>query len=228
MPGHPTELAHQLVMATKAPSGVRRRYRPPAPWNLATPATTAAKPPTRDLVGAPCPLSNLRPVYYAPLFPELHDSPPTARSQHPYSLAEFPSTSPSSSPSLSPSSSFAARQHRLQLLKAKFYAQDLEYRLNLYRLDAFNQDFWARTNADFLAARDRWLCQHHPQVGRAEQDIDLSPFYAQHLAATKHAYQSYNAQLWRATARMMWPALKAARRNWRWKWEVWKLSQWVG
>ncbi|SGY38427.1 BQ5605_C003g02027 [Microbotryum silenes-dioicae] len=227
MLGRPTELVHQLAMAPKATTGVRRRCRPPAPWTPPTSATSAAKPPVHDLVGAPCPLSNLRPVYYAPLFPELHKSPSTSRSPHPYSLAEFPSTSPSPSPSsLSPS--FAAHQHRLPSLKAKLHAQDLEYRLNLYRLDALNQNFWARTNADFLAARERWLCQHYPLAGRNERDIDLSSFYAQHLAATKHAYQMYNAQLWRATVRMMWPALKAARRKWRWKWEVWKHARWGG
>ncbi|GAA5879848.1 hypothetical protein JCM3774_002260 [Rhodotorula dairenensis] len=53
-----------LQAATKsaASSRPRRRVRP----------SPSALPPARDLIGQPCPLSNLRPVYYAPLFPSLH------------------------------------------------------------------------------------------------------------------------------------------------------------
>jgi hypothetical protein len=38
----------------------------------AAPDAALIIPPSRDLIGPPCPLSNLRPVYYAPLFPSLH------------------------------------------------------------------------------------------------------------------------------------------------------------
>lgn len=54
------------------------------------------------------------------------------------------------------------------------------------------------------------------------QAVDLAPFYAQHLAETKRAYADYNKQLWRFQAGLIWPAVRASARSWRWRFEVWR------
>ncbi|GAA5954398.1 hypothetical protein JCM3765_004447 [Sporobolomyces pararoseus] len=200
-------------------------------------------PPSRDLIGPPCPLSNLRPVYYAPLFPSLHNpstwstsfassssssaetSPSVTANPHPYSLSEFPSSSLSRSP----------KQQKLFRLKQKLHSEDLEYRLARYRFDNFNQDFWVRMNTQFLESRDRYVATN-PNIstqagggvdssgfGRTE-DVDLAPFYAQHLARTKKAYQEYNTKLWRMQAKLIGLAVRDVIRRIRWNWAVW----WAG
>lgn len=171
--------------------------------------------PINDLIGNPCPLSNLRPVYYSHLFPASHNS-TTVASSSPYSLTEFPLNTSSST-------SNSVAQIKLRQLKTTLIGQDLEYRLNCYRIDAFNQEFWSKTNTQFLLARDRYLMTiggTKPLPGQAEGEIDLSPFYAQHLATTKSLYAEYNRQLWRLQLGLLWPALKAAARPWQWAWAV--------
>ncbi|TNY20743.1 hypothetical protein DMC30DRAFT_340272, partial [Rhodotorula diobovata] len=225
----------------------RRRVRPPPPSSTSTTTTTSSLvPPSRDLIGPPCPLSNLRPVYYAPLFPSLHAGaspssslgPPSSR-PHPYSLAEFPTTSTSSSASLPP-----GRRARLESLRRHLAEKDLAWRLTRYRLDAFNQAFWSRQNARFLRARDEFLARHGARAPDEEaggeevfppgpsaalrderggaSDVDLAQFYKAYLEETKGEYARYNTQLWRLQGAMLWPALKAVAREWRWRWECWR------
>ncbi|GAA6013103.1 hypothetical protein JCM11491_005183 [Sporobolomyces phaffii] len=221
------------ALPTKTP---RRRVR--------TSHLASNVPPSRDLIGPPCPLSNLRPVYYAPLFPSLHNpstwstsfgSPSSASSAtgpssssapnnpHPYSLSEFPSTALAPSP----------RQHQLSRLKQRLHSADLEYRLARYRFDHFNQDFWVRMNTEFLASRDRYVALNPPRApgGRegsaasaSGEDVDLAPFYAEHLARTKKAYQAYNTKLWRMQAKLIGLAMRDVLRRTRWSWAVW----WAG
>jgi hypothetical protein len=213
----------QAVKATKTP---RRRLRPSSSHD-----PSAQIPPSRDLIGPPCPLSNLRPVYYAPLFPSLHAAASsTPHSPHPYSLAEFPTAT---------LSAHSSRQRRLQRVQKQLHAEDLQWRLTRYRLDAFNQDFWARTNTQFLRARDAYIARkeaeaalHGPDgadfppatsmAATPSEDVDLAPFYAQHLEVTKKQYADYNAQLWKMQAALLWPAVKASLRKWRWRFEVWR------
>ncbi|GAA6003313.1 hypothetical protein JCM10207_001857 [Rhodosporidiobolus poonsookiae] len=222
-----TTAAAQAVKATKT---LRRRLRPSSQSH--DPANVL--PPSRDLIGPPCPLSNLRPVYYAPLFPHLHAAASSgALSPHPYSLAEFPTTSSS------PASARSQSQKRLQRVQRELHARDLEWRLTRYRLDAFNQDFWARTNTDFLRARDAYIARKEAEAARhgpdgaafppatslaatPTEDVDLAPFYREHLQVTKKQYAAYNTQLWKMQAALLWPAVKAAGRKWRWRWEVWR------
>ncbi|GAA5877389.1 hypothetical protein JCM16303_003313 [Sporobolomyces ruberrimus] len=216
-------------LPTKTP---RRRVRSPnVPSNI---------PPARDLIGPPCPLSNLRPVYYSPLFPSLHNpstwstsfeeassstgtnpssSPPS--NPHPYSLSEFPSSSLSLSP----------KQQKLSRLKQKLHSEDLEYRLARYRFDNFNQDFWVRMNTLFLESRDRYVSTNPvatDQVGGSAvtqgsgEDVDLAPFYAEHLARTKKVYQEYNTKLWRMQAKLIGLAMRDVIRRMRWNWAVWR------
>ncbi|GAA5843557.1 hypothetical protein JCM11251_001655 [Rhodosporidiobolus azoricus] len=220
----PSTTVAQSVKAGKTP---RRRLRPSSTSH----DSSALIPPSRDLIGPPCPLSNLRPVYYAPLFPSLHSAASSTPSPHPYSLAEFPTTSSASTRS--------AKKQRLHRVQRELHAQDLEWRLTRYRLDAFNQDFWARTNTQFLHARDAYIARkeaeaalHGPDgaefppatsmAATPTEDVDLAPFYAEHLAATKKQYADYNTQLWKMQAALLWPAVKASLRKWRWKWEVWR------
>lgn len=186
----------------------RRRTRP------SSTALHTSLPPSVDWIGPPCPLSNLRPVYYAPLFPSLHSAPSIQKNQHPYSPQEFASSS----------SALDTTQQRLQQLKRKLHAQDLEWRLTRYRFDQFNQHFWSKTNTSFLLARDAYVARLSPSSSStgAISDVDLAPFYAEHLRETKKVYAEYNAQLWKAQAGLLWPALKAVARGWKWRWEVWK------
>ncbi|GAA6050122.1 hypothetical protein JCM3770_001383 [Rhodotorula araucariae] len=199
------------------PRTPRRRVRP-------SPAATLL-PPSRDLIGPPCPLSNLRPVYYAPLFPALHAAPTATPTPHPYSLSEFPTSS----------SGLSARRARLERLERTLAASDLAWRLTRYRLDAFNQAFWARQNTAFLRARDAYLArvpsdEAYPPGpsaavrlgGPGGEDVDLAAFYADYLERTRAEYAEYNTQLWRMQAALLWPALKAAARKWRWRYEVWR------
>lgn len=234
----------------------RRRVRPPPPSSTSTTTTTSSLvPPSRDLIGPPCPLSNLRPVYYAPLFPSLHAGaspssslgPPSSR-PHPYSLAEFPTTSTTTSSSPSSASASAAlppgQRARLESLRRHLAEKDLAWRLTRYRLDAFNQAFWSRQNARFLRARDEFLARHGARAPDEEaggeevfppgpsaalrderggaSDVDLAQFYKAYLEETKGEYARYNTQLWRLQGAMLWPALKAVAREWRWRWECWR------
>lgn len=278
-----------------------------------------ALPPSRDLIGPPCPLSNLRPVYYAPLFPSLHSpsgwgdlaaaaaatplpsslssssslwtaargaapSPPAPpprgglprpRKPHPYSLAEFPTLSSRSRPrTTTPTTASSAdpdpKLVRLERVRQRLHAQDLEWRWARYRFDAFNQAFWTRMNERFLKGREAYLLaaaaaaasaradaqgvgsegrhggrgtDHQEQAAQSSSSrpnanpnpnaagvegtqtvaaVDLAPFYAQHLAETKRAYADYNKQLWRFQAGLIWPAVRASVRSWRWRFEMWR------
>lgn len=167
--------------------------------------------PPHDLIGPSDPISNLRPQFYAPLFPELHQTSIPSPTLHPYSLAEFPLLHKHTDPT----------QNLLQEYQQLLHRQDIEYRLQRYRLDNFNQTFWSNTNTSFLLAREEYLRSHpSPQ----DLEIDLSPFYAQHLKQTKFLYQQYNSQLWGLTAKSLWPAFKAALRPYRWAYKKWRLS----
>ena len=322
----------KATTATTAKAVTRTRRRPtataPRAKGDAAPDAALIIPPSRDLIGPPCPLSNLRPVYYAPLFPSLHSPSgwgdlaataatdanadaaaplpslwtaargapsssstpapprrlPRPRKPHPYSLAEFPtlSTSSPSRPRTSTTTTTTTttvssdpKLVRLERVRQRLHAQDLEWRWARYRFDAFNQAFWTRMNERFLRGREAYLLaaaataradaqgidsegrhgggggtdhqqeaaqslssssrpntnpnpnpnagvEGTPAVTVAAAAVDLAPFYAQHLAETKRAYADYNKQLWRFQAGLIWPAVRASVRSWRWRFEVWR------
>lgn len=209
--------AHERMkgMSSILAAAPRRRFAPSS--------VSLTTPPTRDLIGPPCPLSNLRPTYYAPLFPSL----PATPSPHPYSLSEFPTTSPSLS------------SLRLARVQRQLHAADLEWRLMRYRLDRHDQQFWAATNALFLTRRyefvraqlaARGIESAGPgeagEVGEREEDkVDLADFYLDHLNLTRADYARYNKELWKMQAGLLWPSLKAATRRWRWEWELWRAGE---
>lgn len=234
----------------------RRRVRPSSADSA---SATTLVPPSRDLIGPPCPLSNLRPVYYAPLFPSLHavaspsspssSGPSSSRpaAAHPYSLSEFPTAASSSSPSTASTAARANKLARLRDVQHALATADLAWRLARYRLDAFNQAFWARHNAEFLRQRDAFLGRQRaasdegagdgargdeayppgpsaalsPVAGGAS-DVALASFYAQYLEHTRADYARYNTQLWRMQGALLWPAVRAEARRWRWRWECWR------
>lgn len=167
---------------------------------------------SRDLIGPPCPLSNLRPVYYAPLFPSSSQSAPANHAVHPYRLQEFAD---------SDHAALGRAERHLLALKQQLQTADLEWRLTRYRIDRFNQDFWAKTNAHFLRQRDAFVAEQADKTGADPATVDLAPFYARHLADTKSAYARYNATLWKMQYATLWPALMAVLRRWRWQWAVW-------
>ncbi|GAA5890890.1 hypothetical protein JCM8208_003086 [Rhodotorula glutinis] len=251
-----TSAATAAAGTTAARTTPRRRVRPSASSSSAT----TLVPPSRDLIGPPCPLSNLRPVYYAPLFPSLHtvaspssSTPSSSRpaAAHPYSLSEFPTASPSASSSTS--TARAKKLARLRDVQHALATADLAWRLARYRLDAFNQAFWSRHNAEFLRQRDAFLSRQRtsaessssegeggadrahgdeayppgpsaalsPVAGGAS-DVALASFYAAYLEHTRADYARYNTQLWRMQGALLWPAVRAEARRWRWRWECWR------
>lgn len=127
------------------------------------------------------------------------------------------------------------KQQRLSRLKQKLHSEDLEYRLARYRFDNFNQDFWVRMNTQFLESRNRYVASLVEARGGARgsidqaveagtEEVDLAPFYAQHLARTKRVYAEYNTKLWRMQAKLIGLAFKDAVRRTRWTLAVW----WAG
>lgn len=195
----PSTTHPEMKASTSALRTVRRR---------AVPSTISlVAPPTVDLIGPPCPLSNLRPTYYAALFPSL---PTSSTLPHPYSLDEFPSSASSA---------------RLARVQRQLHAADLEWRLMRYRIDRHDQDFWARTNTQFLSRRDEFVRTERARAPDAEHrdaDVELAPFYKEHLDRTRKDYAKYNRELWAMQASLLWPSLKAATRSWRWRFEVWR------
>ncbi|KAM0756450.1 hypothetical protein T439DRAFT_30060 [Meredithblackwellia eburnea MCA 4105] len=202
----------QTILRSSQP---RRRYK--------NPLQTLSKSPELDLIGPPCPLSNIRPTYYAPLFPSLPTSSSSNTSTtHPYSLAEFPiSASPASA--------------RLQRVQQQLHAADLEWRLMRYRLDRHDAEFWSRMNTKFLKGRHDFAEKELERIASGEPasrdghgeegEIDFAPFYKRHLDATRKEYAKYNRELWSMQASLLWPSLKAATRKWRWKWELWRAGE---
>ena len=352
---NPSRPLLKATTATNAAAAAATRTRTARAKGDAPDAPGELIPPSRDLIGPPCPLSNLRPVYYAPLFPSLHSPSgwgdlaaaaaaaaaatdgdaaadaaplpslwtaargaaqtaattpapprrrvPRPRKPHPYSLAEFPTLSTTTSSSSRPRSSTTTTAAttttttvssdpnlvRLERVRQRLHAQDLEWRWARYRFDAFNQAFWTRMNERFLRGREAYLLaaaasaradaqgvdsegrhgeggggrvtdrrkeggdslssssssSSRPNVNpnsntnpnsnsnshsnpnsnpgvEGTQAVDLAPFYAQHLAETKRAYADYNKQLWRFQAGLIWPAVRASARSWRWRFEVWR------
>jgi hypothetical protein len=89
-------------------------------------------------------------------------------------------------------------------------------------------------NTQFLESRDRYVASNPLTIEAGgggstatlgtSEDVDLAPFYAQHLARTKKAYQEYNTKLWRMQAKLIGLAVKDVMRRMRWNWAVW----WAG
>ncbi|KAL7419798.1 hypothetical protein Q5752_005714 [Cryptotrichosporon argae] len=120
-----------MLRPTAAATTLRPTLRPLSSSAVASSSRRASRP--VDLVGPPDPLSNIRPVLYAP------SSPARARSSNsPYSSSEFPDASGSDAD--------AARA-----------ALELRLRLHRERVDAANHRFWAGQNANYAAQLARRL-----------------------------------------------------------------------
>ncbi|KZT26373.1 hypothetical protein NEOLEDRAFT_1155868 [Neolentinus lepideus HHB14362 ss-1] len=144
--------------------------------------------PSKDLVGPPDPVSNLRPVYY--------DDPLPVR-WHPYSLEEF------SDP---------------EVENAGPSVQDLElqYKLLRQQLDAFNHAFWTDSNLRFESAKSMILQSLPSSSTPQDRDIALAHFYQQWLNQESARQQQYTAEFRRRSwdglvlaARVEYAKLKA-------------------
>jgi len=139
---------------------------------------------SRSLVGAPHPLSNIRPVIYngrAPLR-QLKN----IETVHPYSLEEFePSTS------------------RLMHAGARREAWNAERQ----RLDAMNHRFWSNSNRRFQSAEQR-LQQRLPQTcSQEDKERTIGQFRLKWLEQESPLQNAYNAELrhqtWKQIGRAM-------------------------
>ncbi|TKA56137.1 hypothetical protein B0A53_01427 [Rhodotorula sp. CCFEE 5036] len=171
----------------KAVTRTRRRTTATAPRAKGDAAPDAALiiPPSRDLIGPPCPLSNLRPVYYAPLFPSLHSpsgwgdlAATAATDANADAAAPLPSLwtaaggAPPQTSTPAPPLSSDPKLVRLERVRQRLHAQDLEWRWARYRFDAFNQAFWTRMNERFLRGREAYLLAAAATARADAQGID--------------------------------------------------------
>ncbi|TFK55058.1 hypothetical protein OE88DRAFT_1653689 [Heliocybe sulcata] len=134
--------------------------------------------PSRDLIGPPDQVSNIRPMYYEDPLPvplPHHNYKPTPGRWHPYSLEEF--TDP-------------------DIENAEQSIQDLElqYKLLRQQLDAFNHAFWTDSNTRFDAAKATILESLPPSSKAQDRDIALAHFYQQWLNQESTRQQRYTAE----------------------------------
>ncbi|PFH54312.1 hypothetical protein AMATHDRAFT_135664 [Amanita thiersii Skay4041] len=123
----------------------------------------------RDLIGPPHPITHLRPVIY--------DVPPTlpqsTQVNHPYSLTEFTNASEGSHGDL-----------------------ELQYKLQLHQLDAFNHQFWLDSNTRFEAAKNAILEALPESASTLDREHALSHFYKQWLVQESERTNAYTRE-WR-------------------------------
>ena len=159
-------------------------------------ATSTASKAT-SLVGPASPTSNLRPVWIAPLFPPAHAANRT-RSEHPYSLSEFPVSAGQLPP-------------RLRALRDQLAAEDLQYRLLLNRNHDFSEHFWRATNEKFAASKAEAV-----EAGLAEEADGLW------LKRNAPEYQAYHRRFYVSQFGELLPAARAWQRRIRWKLACWR------
>lgn len=182
--------------------------------------------PSADWVGSPSPVSNLRPMRYAPLFPppavstpsEPSDASPSADLRHPYSLSEF-AAQPRSFPP------------KIQALRNELDAADLQWRLHRQRVDAVNEAFWSKVATGFAqyeAAADEAAAASLALVGAGAVDLEAAKeaardtAYAKWLNDQRQVYKDYNRTWWATQRGLVVGGWRAERRVWKWRWECWK------
>lgn len=193
----------------------------------------------QDLVGPPDPLTNLRPVYYAPRF----TSPAPVSSTkklHPYQLDEFGTANlhRSSTTSISMqkgkqrevdisqnSKAIAARE-KLENLRRRFEAEDLEWRLQRRRLDQISHEHWARSNLAFTAAKEEAenrarMSSISPSKNQYDPYI-MEEFLRNWVESRAPAFEAYQRDWIAGILGHLKPAMKALYRDWRWSFELWR------
>jgi hypothetical protein len=192
----------------------------------------------QDLVGPPDPLTNLRPVYYAPRFTA--PSPVSSTKKlHPYQLDEFGSAGlgPRSTSAAADAqgktqkSDRAARKEilareKVESLRRRFEAEDLEWRLQRRRLDQVSHEYWARSNLAFTAAKEEAENKAHmssisPSKTRYDPFI-MEEFHRNWVESRAGAFEAYQREWIAGIFGHLKPALKVVYRDYRWKFELWR------
>lgn len=192
----------------------------------------------QDLVGPPDPLTNLRPVYYAPRF-----TAPTPGSStkklHPYQLDEF-GTSNSSQVTASTAASVKSETflgkstssrsrvaaQRLESLRRRFEAEDLEWRLQRRRLDQISHEHWARSNLAFIAAKEEAenrarMSSISPTKGQYDPYI-MEEFHRTWVETRAPSFEAYQREWISGILGQLRPACRAVYRDLRWQFELWR------
>ncbi|KAF9159484.1 hypothetical protein DFQ26_006484 [Actinomortierella ambigua] len=92
---------------------------------------------------------------------------------------------------------------------------DRQLRERRERVDAFNQDFWARNNALFIQAKaDYEAMVVEKNGGSPVTSEQLSVFYKDFLDKAYDRQMAYNRQWWIENMGLLWPSAKAVFRKW--------------
>lgn len=189
----------------------------------------------QDLVGPPDPLTNLRPVYYAPRF-TMPAPVSSTKKLHPYQLDEF-GTSTLTNASVNTrkgkqhseepnSSRSVASAEKLENLRRRFEAEDLEWRLQRRRLDQISHEHWARSNLAFAAAKEEAenkarMSSISPSKNQYDPHI-MEEFHRKWVESRGPAFEAYQREWISGILSHLKPAMKAVYRDWRWKFELWR------
>lgn len=150
-------------------------------------------PKPSDLVGPANPVSNLRPVYFAPLFPAANWK--AGNSLHPYSLNEL-----HSAVSLPP---------QLVELRERLAAEDLQYRMMLSAHEKRSSNFWSDINTRYTAAK-------------AQSDMDEDDFDRLWSQDHQVEYRTYHRMFYKGQFGMVWPSARDQWRRLRWRAACWR------
>ncbi|EEB96229.1 hypothetical protein MPER_04667 [Moniliophthora perniciosa FA553] len=125
---------------------------------------------SRDLIGPPDQISNIRPIIYD----DVPSPPPPSLLYHPYSLAEF-DPEPSNNES----------------------ANELQWKLQRKQLDDLNHNFWLDSNLRFESGKKAVLESLPSSASSMDKEHALSEFYKQWLMQEKPRLDEYD-QIYRA------------------------------
>ena len=146
-----------------------------------------------NLVGPANPVSNLRPVYFAPLFPV--SSWNAGTSPHPYSLNELHST--------------VALPPQLVELRETLAAEDLQYRMMLSAHEKRSITFWSDINTRYA-------------VAKAQSDMDEDDFDRLWSQDHQAEYRTYHRLFYKGQFGLVWPSAKAEWRRLKWRAACWR------
>ncbi|KAL0071368.1 hypothetical protein AAF712_001225 [Marasmius tenuissimus] len=119
---------------------------------------------SRDLIGPPHPISNLRPIIYD----DIPTPPPPSLLHHPYSLAEFDPEPEKNESSL-----------------------ELQWKLQRRQLDDLNHHFWLDSNIRFEGAKQAVLESLPPTATVMDKEHALSELYKQWYMQEKPRLDEY-------------------------------------
>jgi Apoptogenic protein 1 len=107
---------------------------------------------------------------------------------------------------------------RLISLRHSLDAKDLQYRLQLRRLETLPSEFWLTSNTLFEAARAEYLAHSDPGTPEVEQETEFLKWW---LEQRRTAYAEHSFVWWTALSSVMWPGVIAKGREWTWRLACW-------